>query len=248
MKIIPLSEGSFTVDGSKEFIPFNLEKDALEERGVGSLLVEVQPFVVVTETDKILLDTGLGFFREGELQLVKNLKVNGIVPQQITKVVLSHLHKDHAGGISYRDRLGHYHISFPNATYYVHQQELEAATLQHTASYNRDAISILHNEKNVVLLQGDEGKIGEKIRWQKSGGHSKNHIVIWIEEAGRQIFFGGDEAPQFQQLKNKFIAKYDYNGRRAMELRQQWKAQGQREGWTFLFYHDIKRPEYTAMP
>ncbi|MCZ0211847.1 hypothetical protein OZK63_41550, partial [Streptomyces sp. UMAF16] len=61
MQVIPLSEGSFTIDKSKIFVPFNLEADNLHNRPIGSLLVEVQPFVVITEKDIILLDTGLGF-------------------------------------------------------------------------------------------------------------------------------------------------------------------------------------------
>jgi len=51
MKIIPLSEGSFTVDKTKVFVPFDEQKDSLSERPQGSLLVEVQPFVVVTDSD-----------------------------------------------------------------------------------------------------------------------------------------------------------------------------------------------------
>jgi hypothetical protein len=47
-----------------------------------------------------------------------------------------------------------------------------------------------------------------------------------------------------QQMKNKFIAKYDYDGKKCMELRQQWWQQGKEERWTFLFYHDIKTPVF----
>ena len=61
MKIIPLSEGVFTIDKTKIFIPFDLKKDELQARASGSLLVEVQPFVVITKKDILLLDTGLGF-------------------------------------------------------------------------------------------------------------------------------------------------------------------------------------------
>jgi hypothetical protein len=43
-------------------------------------------------------------------------------------------------------------------------------------------------------------------------------------------------------MKNRFRAKYDYDGKKSMELRQQFLEQGTREGWTFLFYHDIKTP------
>ena len=56
------------------------------------------------------------------------------------------------------------------------------------------------------------------------------------------FFFGGDDAPQLQQMKIKYKTKYDYDPDKAMQLRQQWWEQGGREGWKFLFYHDIKMP------
>jgi hypothetical protein len=46
-------------------------------------------------------------------------------------------------------------------------------------------------------------------------------------------------------MKNKFVAKYDFDGKKCMELRQQWWKQGVAENWAFLFYHDIKTPIYT---
>ncbi len=52
---------------------------------------------------------------------------NNIKPGDVTKVLLSHLHKDHAGGISYKDKLGHYHLAFENAKYYVQKSEFEFA-------------------------------------------------------------------------------------------------------------------------
>jgi hypothetical protein len=46
-------------------------------------------------------------------------------------------------------------------------------------------------------------------------------------------------------MRHRFVAKYDFDGRRAMELRQQWWSQGEQEGWTFLFYHDVKNPTFS---
>src|SRR3954470_22560970 len=102
MKIIPLSEGSFTIDQTKLFVPFDEDKDVLNDRPRGSLLVEIQPFVVITSKDILLLDTGLGFNDRGgsKMQLHANLEKNGINPDKVTKVLMSHLHKDHAGGVS----------------------------------------------------------------------------------------------------------------------------------------------------
>ena len=91
-----------------------------------------------------------------------------------------------------------------------------------------EEISILQHERNVVFLDGD-GTIDEYISYHVTGGHSPYHQVYWIKEKGETIFFGGDDAPQLQQMKNKFVAKYDYDGKKCMELRQQWWQQGQQE-------------------
>ena len=52
MRIYPLSEGNFSIDSTKVFIPFDGD---IQNRPPGSILVQVQPFVVVTEKDIILL-------------------------------------------------------------------------------------------------------------------------------------------------------------------------------------------------
>ncbi|MGH2645024.1 MAG: hypothetical protein ACRDE2_13810 [Chitinophagaceae bacterium] len=49
MQIIPLSEGSFTIDATKEVIPFDVATDNLQQRTRGSLLVEIQPFLRITD-------------------------------------------------------------------------------------------------------------------------------------------------------------------------------------------------------
>lgn len=245
MQIIPLSEGVFTIDKTKIFVPFNTETDELQHRPVGSLLVEVLPFLVITEKDILLLDTGLGFTRNGVLQLYSNLEANKIQPGQVTKVLLTHLHKDHAGGISRKDRLGNYQLAFPNATYYVQRKEFDYAIDIGFPSYMPEEISVLQNNSKVVFLDGN-GVIADYIFYQLSGAHSPYHQVYWIKENGETIFFGGDDAPQLQQMKNKFVAKYDYDGKKAMELRQVWWQQGQDQGWTFLFYHDVKSPVFRA--
>lgn len=84
--------------------------------------------------------------------------------------------------------------------------------------------------------------IGDYIHYKVTGAHSPFHQVFWIKENNETIFFGADDAPQLQQMKHRFVAKYDYDGKKAMELRREWWEEGQKEGWTFLFYHDIKTP------
>jgi len=105
--------------------------------------VEVQPFVIITQKDILLLDTGLGFSKNGKMDLHENLAANNIEPGHITKVLLSHLHKDHAGGVSKKDYLGNYALSFPNAKYYVQQNELNYALETGFPSYMAEEISVL---------------------------------------------------------------------------------------------------------
>jgi glyoxylase-like metal-dependent hydrolase (beta-lactamase superfamily II) len=243
MKIIPLSEGAFTVDKTKQFIPFDLDKDKLQDRHVGSLLVEIQPFVIITSKDILLLDTGLGFTnKDGVLQIHQNLLNNGINPNDVTKVLLSHLHKDHSGGIS-QQKNGEKILSFANATYYINREEFEFALENVKSSYILEDFEILKNSSQVKFIE-DSGIIDDYIKYEVSGAHSPYHQVFWIEENEEKVFFGGDVAPQLQQLKNRFVAKYDYDGKESMQLRQQWREQGEKGKWLFLFYHDIKTPMY----
>ena len=244
MKIIPLSEGSFTIDKTKMFVPFDTASDDLQSRNSGSLLVEVQPFVVVTSEDVLLLDTGLGFMKDGVMQLHANLMNAGINPGEITKVLMTHLHKDHAGGVSKKANGDNgYCEAFPNAKYYVQQKELEYAFEKGLPSYIPAELECLREASNVILLNGN-GVIDGYIKYEMVGGHSPYHQVFTIVDGGETVFFGGDNAPQLQQMKSKFVAKYDHDGKLAMELRQKWWKQGQEEGWKFLFYHDIKTPVY----
>ena len=246
MKIIPLSEGAFTVDKTKQFIPFDKQQDDLQQRNVGSLLVEIQPFCIVASNDIIIIDTGLGFSNsDGTLQIHQNLWDNGISPAEVTKVLMSHLHKDHSGGISKKNpAAGQKILTFPNAQYFINKQELALASEEGNSSYSQEEFENLAKLDKVILTQGD-GTIDDYIRYELTGAHSPYHQVFWIEEDGQTIFFGGDVAPQLQQMKNRFMAKYDFDGKKCMELRQQWWQQGQQQNWTFLFYHDIKTPVYS---
>lgn len=128
LTVTPLSEGSFTIDSSKMFVPFNEEADVLTDRPSGSLLVEIQPFLVHTPWDLLLLDAGLGYDLNGGLQIHQNIRKAGHRPEDVTKVLLTHLHKDHVGGIGYAPgRSTNEQLAFSNATYYVRKQELDFA-------------------------------------------------------------------------------------------------------------------------
>ena len=249
MKIIPLSEGTFTIDKTKLFVAFDEAKDVLNERPVGSLLVEIQPFLVVTSKDVLLLDAGLGYELDGGLQIHANIRAAGYEPEQVTKVLMSHLHKDHAGGIANpsKNRFGQADVmNFPNAKYYVQKRELDFAWQKGFPSFMPDEIEPLLQSDQVYFMHEDQGVVDDYIHYELTGGHSPYHQAFWIKEDGQTIFFGGDEAPQLQQMKVRYKTKYDHDPDKALALRQKWWQQGNDEGWTFLFYHDIKSPVYRS--
>jgi glyoxylase-like metal-dependent hydrolase (beta-lactamase superfamily II) len=244
MRIYPLSEGSFSIDQTKVFVPFDTQREQIQDRPKGSILVEIQPFVVITEKDIILFDTGLGYMNsQGVLQIHDNLMSIGINPSSVTKVFMSHLHKDHAGGMSYmHPQFQERFVSFPYATYYVQQREFELAMTTSSPSYIKEQFEFLEDFSKVVWLTEDQGMIDNSIHYLLTGGHCPFHQVAWIKEDNEIFFFGADVAPQLQQIKSKFVAKYDMDGKAAMEWRQKWWEQGQKEAWQFAFYHDISHP------
>jgi glyoxylase-like metal-dependent hydrolase (beta-lactamase superfamily II) len=159
----------------------------------------------------------------------------------VTKVLLSHLHKDHSGGVSEEIPGQSRRLSFPNANYYIQERELNFAFEKGYPSFILDELQILKQSSQIVLLKDDKGMVDDHISYEVTGAHSPYHQVFWINE-GEMIFFGGDDAPQLQQMKHRVVAKYDHNGKKAMELRKFWWERGQKEHWTFLFYHDVKNP------
>ncbi len=241
--IYPLSEGVFTIGHDKQFIPFNMETDELNERPSGSLLVEVQPFLVVTSRDVIIFDTGLGFTNsEGILQIHDNIRKHGYEPAAVTKVLQSHLHKDHAGCMVFKDNNGVLNPTFPNADYYIYRPEADFALATGLPSYHPEDLEPVLSSGQVKWLDGEEGLIDGYIQYTHSGGHCPQHIVYLIDDKGEKIFYGGDEAPQLKQMKMRYVARYDFDGKKAMALREQYAEKGRVEGWQFLFYHDVKMP------
>lgn len=243
--ITPLSEGVFTIGHDKLFVPFDETLHELNHRPVGSLLVEIQPFLIQTEGKNILFDTGLGYtLPNGERQIYANLRHHDLTPNDIDMVILSHLHKDHAGGICHTNELGIKELSFPNATYYIGKKEFEYGIEKGFPSYTTDDFDIVKNLPQVEWLD-DKGSILGFISYEIDGGHCPFHTSFLLHSEHERIFFGGDVAPQLKQMKARYMAKYDYDGRRTMELRQAYAEKGKEENWIFLFYHDVKIPSST---
>lgn len=238
MKIIPLKEGNFSASKTKDFTL--LTADNFDT--VKGIKMSVQPFLIITENDYILLDAGIGWKNETGTSVISNiLEENGISPGQITKLLLSHLHKDHIEGAV---RLtGHdFEAVFPNAEIYIQKRELDfAIENKGNPSFDFDILEKLIQLPNMIWMDDDKGNITDEISYEVVGGHTPFMQVFWIRENGETVFYGADDLPQASYLKYHLAYKSDFDGRKAMELRLKWEKEARDNGWKILLYHDLDK-------
>ena len=235
LQVFALHEGSYSVDATKKFIPFDPSIHHHKERPA-SLFIHVQPFLVKSDEKLMLLDTGLGYSNDqGKLVLHENIRKCGFRPEDVDLVLMSHLHFDHAGGMVH-DINGSMNLSFPDATYVIQRGEWEAAFTDLSSSYRTDIFDFLQRNAQLHFVEGS-GKLNENIFFDLTGAHTPNHQTFFITEDNQKVFFGGDVLPEPEELLRKFIAKYDYDGRKAMELREEFGKMAASENWNCLFYH-----------
>lgn len=236
MKVIPLKQGNYTVNKNKKFALIATDSSAEGTK------VAIQPFLIITENDYVLMDTGFNSNQEEMPPVVACLANENIKPEQITKVLISHFHKDHIDGLGTFSS-GKLTVSFPNALIYLQRRELDFALTQvENPSYRINILQQLAELPNVVLLDDDQGNITDKISYQVSGGHTPFHQVFWVKEKEETIFYGADNLPQQNYLKYPLAFKNDFDGRKALEERTKWEEEGKLQKWTVLLYHDLKNP------
>ncbi|WP_129718206.1 MBL fold metallo-hydrolase [Pedobacter sp. SYP-B3415] len=235
MQVFTLYEGSYSVDATKKFIPFDPQKDNPKDRPA-SLFIHVQPFLIKTSNNLLLCDTGLGYSNDqGEMILHQNIRNAGFDPEDVDMVLMSHLHFDHSGGMIHNLN-GQTNLSFPHAEYVVQRGEWENAFAGKSSSYHVDIFEYLQRNAHLTIIEGS-GTLAPGITYEHTGAHTPHHQVFLFEDGGEYVFFGGDVLPEPEELQRKFIAKYDFDGRRAMELREEFGRKAAAENWQCLFYH-----------
>jgi glyoxylase-like metal-dependent hydrolase (beta-lactamase superfamily II) len=239
LKVFTLYEGSYSVDATKKFVPFNPETDSPKDRPA-SLFIHVQPFLVQLKDSLLLLDTGLGYSDpEGQLILHKNIIKAGFDPADVEFVLMSHLHFDHAGGMIHKSD-NNVELSFPDATYVIQRGEWEGAFTNASSSYKPAIFEYLQRNAQLQIVE-NSGTFNENIQYELTGGHTPFHQTFLISEAEEKVFFGGDVLPEPEELIRKFIAKYDFDGRKSMEMRTEYGIRAANENWNCLFYHGKKK-------
>jgi glyoxylase-like metal-dependent hydrolase (beta-lactamase superfamily II) len=237
-RIHPLPEGRFTVGADKHFVP-HTEGDPFPKE---TLFISVTPFLVETPNDVLLLDTGLGEYARGRdaTFLLDGLRRAGVEREDVTKVLLSHLHFDHCGGTVVS--AGPFdQPTFPNAEYVVQRGEVDAPYDSTSAEARDRVIHTLETAGQLVTVEGD-GWLTDEVEYRHTGGHTRDHQIFRLHTGGRIAVFGGDVAPSPGQLNRRFRAKYDFDSERAQAERSRIVEEATEHGHLLLLYHSPDKP------
>ncbi len=203
----------------------------------------------------ILIDTGAGNkedtkFRDiygiendgadGRTSLEDAIRQAGATPEDISIVINTHLHFDHAGGNTYRDERGVLKLSFPKARYVVKRGEFDYATHPNertSASYfERNFMPIVKAHKFEFVIR--EKEIVRGIRVVPTPGHTPFHQSVLIESGGERAFFLADMCPTTAHIPLPWIMGYDVEPLVTLETKRRIFRQAEAEGWLLIFEHD----------
>lgn len=229
-----LPEGRFTVGLDKRFVP-HTEGAPLP---AGALFVSVTPFLVQAPSGVLLLDTGLGSWAEGRgvETLLEHLARHGVARERVTRVLLSHLHFDHAGGAVYAVQ-GEWRPTFPNAEYVVQRGELTAEGYKGASIAARARVVETLDAAGQLALADGDARLSDEVEVEKTNGHTGAHQLVRLHTGGRTAVFAGDVLAGPTQVTRRFTAKYDVDGAASQAWRDRLVAEAAADGHLLLFYH-----------
>ncbi len=204
---------------------------------------------------RILIDTGngakwdaktAGIYRmdTSEHDIVRSLRALGLSPADITDVVLTHLHFDHAGGATVREG-GVIRPTFPSALYYVQREQWEAAlkpTERDRASFVGDDFLPLQ-EAGVLRFTEGEAPIFPGVDLLLFHGHTSALQCPVIHDGTTTLFYCADLVPMTPHVALPWIMGYDLRPLVTLEEKKKTLSRAVEERWVMFFEHD---PRTTA--
>jgi glyoxylase-like metal-dependent hydrolase (beta-lactamase superfamily II) len=259
-----VSDGTYPLDGGAFFgvVPKVMwsRKVAADEKnyvtaGLNSLVVRTESPRTGKRT--ILVETGMGNklssrmakFYGQPAQLLDNLAAGGIAPEDVDIVINSHLHFDHCGWNTVRDKNGKFVATFPRAKYYAPEGEWQYA--RHPSE--RDAISFISENYDplvesgqMTLLKGGEEMV-PGISVKTFPGHTAHMQAIVIRSPGesphpKTACYISDLIPTAAHIDLTWGMGFDLYPLQTIESKKQYYAQALPEKWLTVFTHDAKTP------
>ncbi len=252
-----VSDTEFRLDGGAMFgvVPRTLWEKVCQPDDQNRIRLNTNCLFLDTGGERILIETGIGekwsarhtvmYGITRERPLADSLRsVASIEPKDITIVINTHLHFDHAGGNTLPTEEGKVVPAFPRARYFVSRAEFEHAedpTERDRASYLPENWRPL-NESGQLELKEPTYEVVPGLRMETHAGHNRTMQCWRLERGGRTLFGFADLVPMRAHVKFPWIMGYDLFPVETLAAKKRLLPQAAREGWLCLFYHDPDEP------
>ena len=250
MELAWLDGGVNYLDGGAMFgvVPKALWSRRYEADDNNLIELRTDPILVRYAGKNILIDTGIG---KGKLddKMKRNLGVRAetrveeslgeldLTPASIDMILMTHLHNDHAAGLT-EWREGELVSMFPNADIYVSQVEwdeirnpnIRSRNTYWTENWKPIQQQVKTFEGSLVILPG--------IEMLHTGGHSDGHSVIKLTQNGETILHMGDIMPTHAHSNPLWVLAYDDYPMTSIYAKEKLMKEAIPGGYRFIFYHD----------
>jgi len=253
-----LSEGFFELFKDGSFVkmdPARLnEPETDQSLGRYTLALGIDPLLVQTPEMNIVIDPGLGWgldhrsAHKNTSNVVTNLDVFGLKPEEIDLVILSHLHYDHAAGVTFVEDSLKTTPTFPNAQYLVHRDEWDFALSEIDnknkpagADYRLDEIYRLAADNRFQFIETALETVCNGVTIIKTGGHTPGHLIVQLQSKSETAYYLGDLIPTEYHLNQYPVEVQDEDPLISKKMKTVLLRRALSEGAHMFFYHSLFR-------
>jgi glyoxylase-like metal-dependent hydrolase (beta-lactamase superfamily II) len=247
-----IETGTFALDGGAMFgvVPKPLWEKYHPADSRNRIRMTARALLVRGEGRTILVDTGNGdkfdakfkeiyALDESGASLLTSLRQHGVAPEDVTDVVLTHLHFDHAGGGTQRTASG-VEPTFPRARYHVQRAHRDAAlqpTERDRASFMADDLQPLVKREQLVLVDGEK-ELFPGFRVITMFGHTTALQCPVISDGTTTLLYCADLVPLHSHCQLPWIMGYDLRPLVTLEEKRSILQRAADEQWVMFFEHD----------
>jgi len=255
VQIYSIDTGYFKLDGGAMFgvVPKTLWSRHIEPDAQNLCTWAMRCMLVAEGARLTLIDTGLGdkqsdrFFSHyqphGDASLISSLRSIGVAPEDITDVLLTHLHFDHCGGAVCRSSDGQNWVpTFPNATYWIgagqYQWAYPSPNARERASFLPENFLPLFEHQCVRLVNPGERAAGLEVLMVN--GHTEGMMLPLLEVRQQKILYCADLLPSIAHLPIAWVMGYDTRPLITLQEKTDILSRAARENWLLFFEHDAR--------
>lgn len=172
-----------------------------------------------------------------ENRIVESLAELGLTRDDVDVVMMTHMHNDHAGGLTQLSD-GELVSTFPKATIYMNTiewDEVRHPNARTRGTYLRENWEAVQEQ---VVTFDDYLLVADGIEMHHTGGHSNGHCIILLKQAGETLIHMADTILTHVHRNPLWVAAVDDYPMDSIKAKQKWVAEAYEKGYTFLFYHD----------